>query len=64
MILRKWLQFTVGLFMSIITLGKKRPDARQTQQMEYSTSTQRMGLTFTEKIRNNWRRRWLRLKNK
>ena len=62
MILRKWLQFVVAAFLSIITLGKKRPDARQTRQMEYSTSTQRMGLTFTKKIRDNWRRRWLKLR--
>ena len=50
--------------MSIITLGKKRPSAWQVRQMEYSASTQRMGLSFTEKIRDHWRRRWLRLKNK
>ncbi|MCP4708710.1 MAG: hypothetical protein GY869_08805 [Planctomycetes bacterium] len=62
MILRKWLQFVVGSFMSIITLGKKRPDTQQTRQMEYSTSTRRMGLTFTEKIRDNWRRRWLKMR--
>ena len=46
----------------IITLGKKRPDAQSLRQMEFNSSTQRMGLSFTEKLRDHWRRRWLKLR--
>ena len=62
MIWRKWLNFAVGLFMSIMTLGKKRPDAQQLHRLDYSSSTRRMGLRFTENLRDRWRRRWLKLR--
>ena len=59
---RKWLSFIVGLIMSILTFDRKRPDARQMQRLDFSSSTQRMGLRFTENLRDRWRRRWLKLR--
>ena len=48
--------------MSILTFDRKRPDARQMQRLDFSSSTQRMGLRFTENLRDRWRRRWLKLR--
>ncbi|KPK74374.1 MAG: hypothetical protein AMJ79_14360 [Phycisphaerae bacterium SM23_30] len=58
---RKWLNFVVGLILSIMTLGKKSPDPQLMQRLDYPASTQRMGLRFTEKLRDLFRRRWLKL---
>jgi hypothetical protein len=58
---RKWLVFYIGLVWRIFSLRKSKADSEQMRRMDYSTSTQRMGLRFTEKIRNTFRHRWLRI---
>jgi len=59
---RKKLSIAMGLIMTALTLGKKRPDSAQLRQMEFSHSTQRMGLRFSERLRDLWRGRWLKLR--
>jgi|GEM_PF-955261 len=59
---KKWVSFAVGLILWLLIIGlSKKPGEKQLRRMEFSTSTQRMGLRFTEKLRDYWRRRWLRL---
>jgi len=41
--------------------GKKN-DPQQVARMEFNTSTQKMGLRFTEKLRDGFRRRWLKIR--
>jgi len=54
------LGFLAGCLLSV--LGKKsiRPAAEDFKRMEFKTSTQRMGISFTEKIRDVFRFRWIR----
>jgi len=47
-----------GLFRS------KKPEPQRVERMEFNTSTQKMGLRFTEKLRDAFRRRWLKIKRK
>jgi hypothetical protein len=55
------LGFLAALMLRLF--GRKRkvtPD--DLRKMEFPTSTQRMGLRFTEKLRDTFRPRWLRRK--
>ena len=60
-IVRKWVAFVAGLFVLTITGTRIRPNRKLLRRMDYSTSTQRMGIRFSEHIRDIWRRRWLKL---
>lgn len=60
---QKCLNKIIGLLMVAITLGKGNTGSRAIEKMEFSSSTQRMGLRFTEKLRDSFRKRWLRLRN-
>ena len=55
----KRLGFVAGFIMRMLGKPKKKSD-RQIAKEEFKTSTARMGLTFTEKIRNTFRFRWLK----
>ncbi len=48
-----------GFIMRLFGRPKKKSD-RQIAKEEFKTSTAGMGLTFTEKIRNTFRSRWLK----
>lgn len=48
-----------GFIMQLLGKPKKKSD-RQIAKEEFKTSTGRMGLTFTEKIRSTFRFRWLK----
>jgi hypothetical protein len=52
----KRLGFLAGL-LSVFS-GKVRK--RELQKGEFRTSTQRIGLTFTEKIRDSFRHKWFK----
>jgi len=60
-ILQKWVAFVAGLVVLGLTAGRVRPDRKLLRRMDYSTSTQRMGIRFSEYMRDIWRRRWLKL---
>ncbi len=42
--------------------NKKKDLNRRMFAMEFSTSTKRLGISMTEKVRDTWRHRWLKLK--
>jgi len=49
-----------GLFMSLFGKSPSRPMVEDLKRAEFKTSTQRLGIRFTEKIRDVFRFRWLR----
>lgn len=52
----------LGFIAAILSVfGRKpKPTAEDFQKLEFKTSTQRMGIRFTEKIRNTFRFRWIK----
>jgi len=45
----------------LLLFGKKlKPTAEDFQKLDFKTSTQKIGIRFTEKIRNVFRFRWIR----
>jgi hypothetical protein len=55
-----WLGYVAGV-ISRLRIGRV-PDTTPTdlRRQDYPTSTQRMGLRFTERVRDTFRFRWLR----
>ncbi|HOL32101.1 MAG TPA: hypothetical protein PK052_08970 [Anaerohalosphaeraceae bacterium] len=60
--LQKHLGWLAGLFLQ--RFGRKPPEknAAHMYKQDFSTSTQRLGLRFTDRLRDVFRRHWLRLK--
>ena len=45
----------------LLLFGKKpKPSAKDFQKLDFKTSTQKMGVRFTDKIRNIFRFKWLK----
>ena len=62
---KKILAFLAATLFTVMTRRKDPADlARRAKKLDFPTSTQRLGVRFTEKIRNHWRRRWLKFRNK
>ena len=55
-----WLGFAAGLLAGLFPTRLPEITAEDLQSNDYSTSTQRMGVRFTERIRNAFRFRWIR----
>ena len=54
-----WLGAVAGRALTLF--GKRaKPATDDLQRAEFKTSTQRMGVRFTDKIRNVFRSRWLK----
>jgi len=49
-----------GGLLSIFGKSPAKPTASDFRRMEFKTSTQRLGVRFTEKIRQVFRFRWLK----
>lgn len=49
-----------SLLLSIFGKSPARPTAADLQRAEFKTSTQRLGIRFTERIRDIFRLRWIR----
>ena len=49
-----------GMLLSIFGKSPAKPTTADLQRAEFKTSTQRLGIRFTEKIRDVFRFRWLR----
>jgi len=47
-------------FLLVISSLFKRKASSDIRKMEFSTSTQRLGLSFTDKVRDVFRRRWIK----
>ena len=56
-----FLGFLAGLF-SLFGKSRAEPTADDLKQAEFKTSTQRLGIRFSERIRDVFRFRWLRKK--
>lgn len=58
----KHLGWLAGIFMHLF--GRRPPEktAAQLYRQDFSTSMQRLGVRFSDCLRNVFRRRWLRLK--
>jgi hypothetical protein len=52
--------FLAGGLLTIFGRRQAKPDTNALRQMEFKTSTQHLGVRFTEKIRQVFRFRWLR----
>jgi len=60
---RKKISSWLGLIAGVVSalFGKSvKPTTDDLRRAEFKTSTQRMGVRFTDKIRNVFRSRWLR----
>ncbi len=58
--INSFLSLLAGLFLSIFGKSPARPTTADLQRAEFKTSTQRLGIRFTERIRDVFRLRWLR----
>jgi len=52
--------FLLGLITSVYSLFRPKVSVSDMKKMEFSTSSQRLGVSFTEKIRNIFRYRWVK----
>ena len=50
----------VSFLFFISSLFKRRATTDDMKRMEFSTSTQKMGVSFTDRIRNVFRNRWVK----
>jgi hypothetical protein len=55
-----WLGCVAGLLSRLHIRRISKTTPADLRKHDYHTSTQRMGLSFTERIRNTFRFRWLR----
>ncbi len=55
-----WLGLAAGLLARLFRARLPEVTSEDLQRNDYSTSTQRMGVRFTERIRNAFRLRWIR----
>lgn len=46
--------------MALKTKGLKNPDLNTLKKADFKTSTQGMGVRFTEKIRDIFRKKWIK----
>lgn len=54
------LGFLAGVLLSIFGKSPAKSTVDDLQRAEFKTSTQRLGIRFTERIRDVFRFRWLR----
>ncbi len=50
----------MGVLSSVFGKSSRKPTTSDLQQADFKTSTQRLGLRFTERIREIFRHRWIR----
>ncbi len=55
-----FLAFVAGMLLSIFGKSPAKPTPADLQSAEFKTSTQRMGIRFTERIRDVFRFKWLK----
>jgi hypothetical protein len=49
-----------GAMLSLFGKSPAKPTAEDCSRMEFKTSTQRMGIRFTERIRDVFRFKWIK----
>jgi hypothetical protein len=50
----------ISFLLIISSLFKRKNMPKDFRKMEFSTSTQKMGISFTDKIRDVFRHRWIK----
>ena len=45
---------------AIVSLFAKKTPKKNLKDIDYTSSTQKMGITFTDKIRNTFRGKWIK----
>ena len=55
-----FLGLLAGRMLSIFGKSRIKPTQENFRQMEFKTSTQRIGISFTEKIRQVFKFRWMK----
>ncbi len=55
-----WLGLAAGLIARLFRTRRREVTGKDLQRNDYSTSTQRIGVRLTERIRNAFRFRWIR----
>ena len=58
--INSFLGLLAGGLLSIFGKSSTKPTADDFRQMEFKTSTQRLGVRFTERIRRVFRFRWIK----
>jgi hypothetical protein len=58
--INSFLGLLAGGLLSIFGKSPAKPTAADFQRAEFKTSTQRLGIRFTERIRDVFRFKWLR----
>ncbi len=56
----RWLGFLGGLIAQLSKTAPPDVTRADLHRQDYSTSTQRLGVRFTERVRNVFRLRWIR----
>jgi hypothetical protein len=46
----------------LMTIGRDKAKSQRMRKLDFNGSTQKMGLRFTEELRDAWRLRWLKIK--
>jgi len=54
----------ISILLTIFSFFKIKIKSPDLKKMEFFTSTQKMGLSFTDKIRDVFRSRWVKKKGK
>jgi hypothetical protein len=52
--------FLAGLIAALFGAGRAKPTTKDLKNADFSTSTQRLGIRFSERIRNVFRFKWLK----
>ena len=52
--------FLAGCLLSLRTKRKSKVSSEDLERLDFPTSTQRVGIRFTERMRDVFRLRWLR----
>jgi hypothetical protein len=52
--------FLLGLITSVCSIFKPKITSKDLKKMDFSTSTQKIGVSFTDKIRDIFRGRWVK----
>lgn len=55
-----WRSRVLGMLAGRLSGRRLRLDAATLRRWDYVMSAQRLGLRFTERMRDRWRRRWIR----
>ena len=59
---QKWLSWIASLGIGVMAAGKGKDKIDRMRRLDFGTSSQKMGVRFTERLRDHWRRHWLKIR--